>query len=158
MPEVEIILSIKPEDLNFLKYVDYPLGFFEKFAQSMNIQMQFEITADRVLVFLKTRADLEKILQFLNQVSLARNPTFSPSESKRAWVFTVLKAGTEGQAALLQNLAEKCRSFVGNFGRVELSDHKVVLFLPENFHLHTYFSSAHPLRKKEKNVKQPAKH
>ncbi len=157
MQEVEIILSLKPEDLNFLKHVDYPLGFFEKLAQTMKIQIQFEVTADRVLAFLKTRADLDMILQFLNQVSLKTNPIYSPSERKRVWEITSVKSGKEGQILLLKNIAEQCRTFVGNFGRVELSDDKVMLFLPANFHLDTYFSTVHLPRKAEKTVKQPVK-
>ncbi len=157
MSEIEIILNLKPADLNFLKFVDYPLKIFEEFAKNLKIQMQFEKTAEGVLTFFKTRADLDKILQVLNQVPLVSSPNFSPSKSKRAWEFTFIKPGKEGQSTLLQNLVEKCHSFVGLFGRVELNEGKVVLYLPENFHLDTYFSSVHLPRKAAKPVKGPAK-
>ncbi len=156
MPEVEIILSLKPANLNFLKFVDYPVRYFEKFAQRKQIQMQFEITIEGILAFFKTRADLDKILHILNQVSLESNPTFSPSISKRAWEFTVIKPEKEGQNLLLQLIAEKSTTFVGHFGRVERSDGKVAVYFPENFHLDTYFSSVHLPRKTEKPFNQQA--
>ncbi len=157
MPDVDVILYLKPANLNFLKVVDYPVRYFEKFAQRVKIQMQFEVTAEGVLTFFKTQADLEKILQILNQVSLESNPTFSPSMDKRVWEIAVIKPEKEGKVALLQLIAEKASTFVGRFGRVERSDGKVAIYFPENFHLDTYFSSVHLARKDNSRVKSPSK-
>ncbi len=157
MPEVEIILNLKPHNLEYMKFADYTLGVFENFAQSLKIQMQLEKTAEGILVFFKTRADLENILQAINQVSLETNRIFKPSVNKRAWEVVVIKPRTEDQTPLLQNLAEKCRSFVGQYGRIELVDGKVEMLLPENFHLDTFSLLVTLPRKAGKSVKQPAK-
>ncbi len=154
---VEIILNLKPHNLEFMKFADYTLGVFEKFAQDLKVQMQLEKTAEGILVFFKTRADLENILQAINHVSLEANTTFTPSEKKRAWQVVIIKPRTEDQTSLLQNLTEKCSSFVGQYGRIELVDGKVEMLLPENFHLDT-FSLLGPFpRKAVIPVKSPAK-
>ncbi len=157
MPEVEIILNLKPHNMAFMKFADYTLGVFENFAQSLKIQMQLEKTAEGILVFFKTRADLENILQAINQVSLETNRIFKPSANKRAWEVFIIKPKTEDQTPLLQNLVEKCRSFVGQYGRIELVDGKMEMLLPDNFHLDTFSLLGAMPRKTEKSVKQPAK-
>ncbi len=141
MPVVEIILRLIPSDPNFLKLLDYPLGFFEKFAQMQKIQMQFELIAESILVFFKTYSDFEKLLQFLGEFPLERNPNYVPSEEFIRWDIVLIKSTSERRDSLLKMFAEKVNAFLGPLGRVELKEDRVNLNLPNNFYLDKYFKS-----------------
>lgn len=141
MPEVEIILQLKPNEKDSLNALDYPLGFLEKFAQVLKIQMQFEQTAEGILAFFKTRADLEQVLEFISQVINKVDPAIPLSGNQHSWECVIVKSGTEDRITLLKHLQNKIQAFLGRFGLIELCDEKVIINIPENFRLHPYFQS-----------------
>ncbi len=141
MPEVEIIISLKPAELGWLKSVDYAIAFFERFVQAMKIEMQFELTAETVLGFFKTRADFKRLLLFLSEISIDTNSSYSPSEDFKIWEISIIKPGNTEGNTLLKEFAEKINDFFGHFGHVEFKENKIVLKMPTNFHLNTFFKN-----------------
>jgi hypothetical protein len=156
MPEVEVIISVKPADSGILKSVDNVLSFLERFAHTQQIQMQFELTAENIFAFFKTRVDLENFLQFASEFSLEKNPSYSPSESVTVWECTMIKPGNSEGITLLKYVAEKAGTFFGHSGHVDVNEGKMVISVPTNFQFDRYLKNNESARNKMKYVKGAA--
>ncbi len=141
MPEVDIIIRVRPSDANFLKLTAYPLAFFEKFANALNIQMQFEITANDVIAFLKTLGDFEKIFQLLKDNSAKDYFNYVPSKEFTAWEFSVVKFAQGENHILLEKISDGFQTFLGLFGQVEKRGEKVLVTMPLNLHFEKHFNT-----------------
>ncbi len=139
MPTVDIILDVKPENQNFLRIMDYPLGFFEQYAQLQKIQMKFELTEESILVFFKTLADFRRIFKVLSNITLETNPAFIPTEKLKLWECIIRQIKNEDREAFLNEFPKVLGNFLGHFGRVEVFGEKIMIFLPENFMLDKFF-------------------
>ncbi len=139
MPDVEIILRLRPSDQNALKMLEYPLGFFEKFAQSQNIQMQFELITEGILIFCKTCSDMERVLQFIGDFPIENNPNYTPSKDFIRWECTPIRPTNEKKEHVLKILAEKIHAFLKPIGSAELQGDHMIINLPNNFFLDKYF-------------------
>ncbi len=121
--------------------LEYPLGFFEKFAQIKKIQMQFELLAESILVFFKTYSDVERLLQFIGEFPLESNRNYVPSKEYIRWDIVLVNSTSEGRDRVMKMFAEKINVFLGPIGRVELLEDRVRLNLPNNFYLDKYFKA-----------------
>ncbi len=142
MPSVALIFKVKPEKQKLLHVIDYSLGFFEKFAQLQNIQMQFELIDDSILVFFKTLSDFKRIFQMLSEITLDTNSDFIPAEKLVPWECSIQKIDLADRNIFLMEFAEVVRKFLGRFGRIDVIGEKILIYLPENFYLDKFFKTA----------------
>ncbi len=156
MPEVDIIIRVRPSDASFLKLTNYPLAFFEKYSNALNIQIQFEITADYILAFLKTLGDFEKIFQLLNDNAVKDYSNYVPSEESTAWEFSVVKFSHGVNQRLLEKISSGFQSFLGAFGRVEKQGEMVLVTMPLNLHFEKHFNTGDLIHKAGKGLHKVA--
>ena len=140
MAPADIVMSVKPSDPKYLRNLEYPLHLFEQFSQFKQILLQFEIVADKVLIFWQSAEDLEHTLEFMSSRSLGELPNYSPSEHLISWECRLIKSTNNETESLMEQVAKKMRVFVENVGKVLQDDGSIAIYLPEDFTFDKYLT------------------
>ncbi len=143
MPIVEIVCVLKPEHPATLLKGEHFLEIYERFCSSQNILMQSEIIQDGVLFFFKSLADLEKALEMFANYPLKKVVNYKPATELERWEMKFINNSSEPTENLLKLAAERLQTFLGQFGRVEITPDRLYVYLPRNFKFDKYIPGNH---------------
>ncbi|HMF34692.1 MAG TPA: hypothetical protein VKK79_24935 [Candidatus Lokiarchaeia archaeon] len=102
--------------------------------------MQFELVADKILIFWQSMADLERTFDFLNSKPLGEFSDYIPTGDLIPWEIKLISYSGGDKGELLRYLVDKISEFLKDYRQVDQSDGEMIIYLPEDFTFDKYLA------------------